>query len=724
MQEDIEKNNIDKFLSQSQSKRENDLALLKDILYSQESANSLFNSKWLNSFDPQSIEQMRNALSFLLSNKDLSTEDKLNLIHNSKNIYYKKYISPQEFLSEKCFSKDVLDRMFPNVKQWFYEYWDFPNRPKKRLILYTATRAGKSHTSALCMLYHMLLIGTLRNPKSFYCVTPATQIGVVLLSFNIDKAREVLLNVMDDYARNSKIFTWIKYKDKMREIERNSEKYNSFETLYYLKNQDTMYGMGGSNVVLASDFGKFLGLSVIGGVMSELTQASSGDANKGWTDEYVDSMYNTLSTRIKGSFPLNLQHTGLILDSQPHALTQLLDRKIYNGEYELNDPEVKVIRGSQMDIHPEWFPNFPKNSFKVFTGTSGVPPKIIETEDELKDLDPTRVYDVPKERKADFLNNLYRSIPDVLGVPLGEQANLISDYRVIEDLFDIRLKNNLTYFYASTLDKPEGLIFNQIKNNFFIESIKGLKYYFKSWIPRVIGIDQSYSTDATGITIMHCELNEENDILYIIDMNVVLISKNYEEISLQAIIEFIKDLKEIGNLPIKAVVFDQFQSKIAQQNLERLYGTTMDIIYHSMDLDMGSYLDFIQKLHLRRVKAGRNIFLKNNLKSIYIKDRPKTKTNKISQKIDHRDDKKGVIHCNYEDNWDKSLLGLFAKDVLDSTANAYYYLATKYIRENQVANILTEQDLNTINDKEYTLQKSLDTFCKKHDFILPKNFKI
>lgn len=712
-----------KFESQSQSKQANDLALLKDILYSQESANKVFGSKWLDAFDFSSINQMRDALNYLLETKDLSQEDKLNLIKNSKNIYYTNYISPQEFLSEKCFNKDVLDGMYSNVKEWFLGYWNFPNRDKKRLILYTATRAGKSHTSALCMLYHMLLIGTLRNPKAFYCVTPATQIGIVLLSFNLDKAREVLLNVMDDYARNSKIFTWIKFKDNMRKIEKRNEKFNNFETLYYLKNKDTMYGMGGSNVVLASDYGKFLGLSVIAGVMSELTQASSGDANKGWSDEYVDEMYNTLSTRIKGSFPHNLQHTGLILDSQPHSLTQMLDRKIYNGEYEANDPEVKVIRGSQMDIHPEWFPDFPKNSFKVFTGTAGSPPRILEENENLDGLDPTRIYDVPKERKPDFLNSLFRNIPDVLGVPLGEQINLISDYTVINDIFDIRLKNNLTYAYASTLDNPKNLIFNQIKRDFFVESLKGLKYYFKPWIPRVIGIDQSYATDATGITIMHCELNENGDIIYIIDMNIALIPRNYDEISLQAIIEFIKDLKEIGNLPIKAIVFDQFQSKLAQQNLERLYGSVLDVVYHSMDLDIGTYLNFIQDINLRRLKAGRNIFLKNNLKSIYIKEK-KTSNNKISRKIDHRDDKKGVIHCNDEGNWDKSLLGLFAKDVLDSAANAYYYLATKYVKNNQIADILTEQDLNFIENKELTLQKSFVDYCNKNNFIIPKNFTI
>jgi hypothetical protein len=86
---------------------------------------------------------------------------------------------------------------------------------------------------------------------------------------------------------------------------------------------------------------------------------------------------------------------------------------------------------------------------------------------------------------------------------------------------------------------------------------------------------------------------------------------------------------------------------------------------YSVDIDKKPYLTYVSLINTGRIKSGRNIFLKNNLKSIREVKVDSGKTESSKTKIDHLIGKK-----TYEDgaDWDLSSMGLNAKDVSDCGA--------------------------------------------------------
>jgi len=101
------------------------------------------------------------------------------------------------------------------------------------------------------------------------------------------------------------------------------------------------------------------------------------------------------------------------------------------------------------------------------------------------------------------------------------------------------------------------------------------------------------------------------------------------------------------------------------------------------------------------IKAGKNIFLKNNLNCLIL-----TKNEKGHEKVDHPIAKQIIKY--YDGNWNTSTAGLYAKDVSDAVCQALwgayndnnYIPSTIYEEENKRLN----KDTNiSIEDKQNLL---------------------
>ena len=386
--------------------------------------------------------------------------------------------------------------------------------------------------------------------------------------------------------------------------------------------------------------------------------------------EYILRLYNDGVSRVESRMHWNY-YGRTILESSPNSLTNPIDDWVVN-EARKNSLNM-VIEGSVWKWDPETyskeFEN--NNTFKVYTGGKGQPPRLLEPDDPLlksKSVDPTKIIDVPNTMKQFFIDDLPKALKDRAGIPSGASDNIITDYKIIEDMFDNNLRNIYTGINAPSNLSPQHLIWDKIKDIFFKKKANDYEYYYLPKIPRVISVDQSYATDITSISMAHIErLGDTGDNMYVVDFTIAIVPTT-EGVNLEAIRCFIEDLKYTGHININCISFDQFQSETTIQNLKR---SGFDVEKLSVDSSTGPYLDMLSLMNRGQIKVGKNIFLKNNLKCLHM-----TSTKSGKAKIDHDASRAQVI--SGDDSWDKSFIGYFGKDVSDSVAASIALCSSKF----------------------------------------------
>lgn len=416
------------------------------------------------------------------------------------------------------------------------------------------------------------------------------------------------------------------------------------------------------------------------------------------SDDYILRIYNDTKGRIYSRMKGNY-YGVCILDSSPNSLTSPLESWIW---YEaVKDPSYYVVKGSIWKWNPEDYAEDFKNgdTFKIFTGGKGQPPRILDPLDPMlsdPSADQSKIIEVPSKgpdgkMRSYFEDDLIKSLKDFAGIPAGAADSIITDYSVIEDMFNNNLRNMYLNIYVPASLSPKKLIWNQIKDVFFKNTAGNYEFYHLPHLARCISVDQSEVTDVTSIAMAHVERDKESgELHYVIDFTIAIIPGK-ERVNLAAIEEFIKDLRYEGHMNIAKISFDRFQSSVTLQNLKR---DRFEVENLSVDRTTGPYLNLVSLLNRRKISCGRNIFLKNNLKSLYL-----IHTKGGNVKIDHDSSSSQVIAG--DSDWDTSFLGYYGKDVSDSVA-AVCELCTKEFPVAQVnwdPSSIKTKDLET-NDKE------------------------
>lgn len=370
---------------------------------------------------------------------------------------------------------------------------------------------------------------------------------------------------------------------------------------------------------------------------------------------------NRVWSRMKGN-----KYSFTILDSSPNSRDNAIDDYILNDAR--TDPTNMIVEGSMWKWSPEEY-DF-SETFKIYTGGKGNPPKILTLDDPLLEgdtADKLNIIEVPlrmadgSDNKRPFEDDLIKSLKDRAGIPSGSATALLYDYSKLENMFKPSLKNIYYGIKAPAEENPVGLIWNQVKDLFFKNKAGKYEFYYKPQVPRVIAVDQSYATDVTGICCAHMErYKDTGDNIFVIDFTIPLIPTKDSKINLDAIRCFIEDLVYQGNLRIEAVGFDSFESQTIIQNLTRKGFNVQKV---STDKSMDPYLNLINYINSGKIVVGRNIFLKNNIKSLHTR---RLKSGKL--KIDHDNSRTGIVTGDLD--WDNSIIGSYAKDVSDSVADA------------------------------------------------------
>lgn len=403
----------------------------------------------------------------------------------------------------------------------------------------------------------------------------------------------------------------------------------------------------------------------------------------GWTKEAIKSFFDKACQRVDSR--MNGHYLGrYVIDSSPFSLEAPIDKWIW--EQAVNDPKWYCVLGAKWDYFKNEFPEFFDKkgeeihnwdvAFQCYKGGKSEPPKCCKSEGEANLYDPLDLVWCPrKDIKPTGVTNLMslalqnpvEFLRDWAGIPAGSSDRIFQAGSTIENIFDNDLRNIYTSIVADADDEPEHLIWNQIKDKFFINFNGKHLFYREANAKRVLAIDQSTAGDATAITMAHWEYSKDpsGDVknVCVVDFSIMLIPKG-KKINLEAIKDFILDLIDIGNINVGMVSFDNFQSDSSRQALKRR-GVPLE--YVTVDKKNEPYQALIDYITHGRFVAGKNLFLKNNLRSIHWVKRDSGTT-----KVDHFNGK--IVNESENVDWDTSLIGVNAKDAADTCAACIHML--------------------------------------------------
>lgn len=614
------------------------------------------------------VEQIKAAYDFIMNRKDLSQAQKADLLANSWRLNFrKKPPTPAEFLTTRYLGPTATT-IYPHIKQAFLDFMD-NTKPYRTAVLYPAIGTGKSFLTVLINLYIGIHLSYMKSPWKFFGQSPATVYTIVFAGTSIKKASELIVEPLSQVLETSDFFEKVQKKETMLKMDsdfmKNPDLFNQ-DKLYWTTAVPTsvlQFSNGASYKMVSSPNG-LLGQTIVAGSMTELSFFSEA----GKSDDYVFKFFTKLRGRVESRMKGNY-YGRFIIDSSPNTLDSVIDDWIVHDAPK--NPENYIMKGSRWKFFPEDFPDMldennkpiPEKSFPVYLGGRGKPPAVLPDDYDQQSYEPTDIIWVPNNLliRGQFEENVFEALKDVAGIPAGTSDKIFYDEYKIERIFEDKLKNMYYCISARAEDNPEKLIWDQLKGEFFIRTV-GDRYTF--WrlpdVPRVLSVDLAVSGDVASISVAHVERGETaQDVYYVIDFTVV-ITPHKGRINLDAVRYFIMDLINLGGLNIQHVSFDQFQSESTIQFLKRR-GVLVERL--SVDRYMEPYLNMVSVIESDRLRMGKNIFVKNNLRSLRIVRRKARSGKEGSKKVEHTD---GELVYEGDLSWEKSFVGIHAKDTTDS----------------------------------------------------------
>ena len=695
------------------------------------------------------IDNIMAAIEWLARKDNLSETFKDNLLADGWRLNFKaKPPTPAEFLTEKYIGNQA-ESTYDWARDVFIDFMD-PLKPYRTLVLAQHIGSGKSTLSTLIQLFISTHYAMMWHPWKYFNLAPSSVFTQCLGAWNQKKASELLLEPFVQILEQSPYFKRVRTHTDL--VDAAGE--DLAEHICWTTSTPTsvLSMQNGVNYKIINGPGSILGQNIISAVVSEMTMFTEN----GWTNDQVFKFFTKLRKRIDNRMKGNY-YGRMIIDSQPNTLESVIDDWIWNEAPKSS--ENYIVTGSRWKFFPQEFPyawkserkNWKsmadgsvsttkdaikkaldqdclkkdfnkKQTFPIFKGTNGQPPKVVESESELTMYEPRDIIWAPttqvtsngnKSMLDAALESPIEFLRDQCGIPSGTPDRIFYNKQTVDDCFENNLRNMFGHITAPAEEEPEHLIWNQIKDKFFNKIIDKYYFYYEPGIPRVVSVDQSYAGDVTSIAMTHVERDSErkDDVtgepvkVFVTDFIITIIPKG-GIINLDAIKCFIWDLVSLGNIKIKHVSYDGFQSQPSIQFLKR---KGIEVDYLSVDKTNEPYLNFIDYVQHKRWFAGKCIYMKNNMLSLHFEKR---KQGKGTTKVDHFN---GEIYTDGNGDWNTDMRGTNAKDAADAVTGTIE-LINRY--ENEFVPYVVWKPL-ALNDRSYeTMKNKQDEFMEKMGFEL------
>lgn len=613
-------------------------------------------------FTEAEIKDINSALGLILNDEKLSETEKGNLLENSWKINHKfRPPTVEEFLTEDWIGPQAKE-IFPHCKKVFIDYFN-PTVNKNTLITYCCTGWGKSTLLAMIKFYRAVICESYRNPKQYLKLGESTRLTDATISFTKASAYDLVIKGLDVLLQTSPKCQKLHYERDMN----NPEYTESGKILFCNTSKgNSILRVGNIFYDCISEPIQLVGRNLISVSATELSFLKEV-----MPEEKVMKLVDEMFSRVHNRFGYNNPNVSLVVDSSPNSMEGLADQWI---EKHKNDKDKLFINDKKWELPTfSWmFPIYEKdkknNVFPIFKGTSTQPVKII-TKDEVKNYNDDDILWTPNDLYELAKDNVSKIMRDFGATPTaGSDTKLFTNHQLINACFVPNLKNFYMFEYASYLLPPENLLWDKIRPLIYGYTGKAGSFKLKRYpsAERFVHIDMAEKKDMAGISMVHLESDKAGRKIYVADFTLPIINKKDDKINLDSFKYLVYCMRIYGNTNIKKVTYDGFESKSSIQFLER---NGFECEKLSLDISPDYYLSFASWVMQGRVKIGKNLVMKNNMKSLIT-------TNGGHNGKESKSGKLIVDHVLGEwidlenSDWENSKCGYFGKDLSDSFVGA------------------------------------------------------
>ena len=512
-------NNIEQRINQeilaNLSPKEKELALSILEEYSKTGASELFSSLLAEDY----IEVPVDIITFILDSRYLG-----NAWHDSEG-----NVKLYEFWGER------MKELFPD------EYTTTVNN----FIISGARGLGKSEVAVAIMSYLMYRVMCLKDPLQFFGLKPTEKICFAFMNITKTLAEEIGIS---KFQHTVQLSPWFMSKG----------------TMTRLNNEPYWNPPSPIEVIIGSQSSHVIGQPIFAAFFDEISFIKNQDIDKQKkiAMDMIDTAIGGMKTRFirKGKNP-----TLLILASSKRSEKSFLEehmKKKLKSEQEnvmiVDEPVWKVKpRGTYQD---KWF--------NVALGNKFLQSQVIPDGDDIK-LWKDRGYKilpVPVDFKANFIDDIEKSLCDFAGISSSEISKYISGIAVRDTVVSTR-KNPFTKDIIEVGNGPDDTA--QYKDFFVMDNVPS---ELKSK-PLYVHLDMSVSGDMTGIAGVwikgkkhSSESDQSKDLFFSVAFSVSVKAPKGRQISFEKNRNFIYWLKDQG-FNIKGITSDTFQSYDTGQTL-------------------------------------------------------------------------------------------------------------------------------------------------------------
>lgn len=467
-------------------------------------------------------------------------------------------------------------------------------------VLCGATSTGKTAISQVTTLYHLHLLGCLKQPQTIYGLPKATTIVFAIMAAKPHVTKKVVYMPLRKMIED---IPW--FNDHMR-----MDKY--LESEIYFPSKNLRIALGGA------DADSILGEAVIGGIIDEINfmnvilrskRAEVSTGRSGLYDQ-AQSVYEAMTRRRRGRFITRGPQLGVIMVSSSTKYSgDFTDRRVAHVN-RVGEKNVYIYNKKQYEVWPK--DRYSGETFRLLVGNDALTDTRPLSSDEAVPAGAL-VLDVPVEYRDDFMTNPHGALRDIIGM----STNSVSPF----------FRRRFKILECVQSGEEEGLESFLEKDNVILgvdgmPMVKKGHYCTNPSRPRYVHIDLSLTYDRCAIAMLRFDglrevLRGEGDSamkemmpVCSVEMACTIAPDLQNEIQIAEVRLWVKMLRDKYGYPIKVVTYDGFNSRESLQQWRKEGVKTGEV---SMDRSSVPYKMLRDAINDTRIKMYHNDVLLTEL---------------------------------------------------------------------------------------------------------------
>lgn len=480
---------------------------------------------------------------------------------------------------------DPLKTSFKLIDKGIGDYYGFTIDGNHLFVLGDFTVTHNTVVATVSNLYDMYKLGCLKDPCSFYNLSPGTMLIFAVFSATGSTAA---VN-WQDITTGIEMCPWLN--EKVIDRRGLEKKSGSLVPVQILP---------GIYIQTGSKFQHSMGKAIFDGLMDE---AAFGGDNIKEAQKTYDELSSRMATRFRSYSKTGNLPGHLFLISSPKEAGDFMQYRIEKAESTGSKHTLVKKNISSWDANPA---NDSDEKFTVFVGNEFKEPKIYENNEQppFEDIDyliypPMSYYD---NFKTDILGSImnYGGVTTIADTGLFKSPTLVNDVMVLDNPFnmniiklpfdkdDKQLMDFMDMSYFRDIRHPEANRFIHIDVAFSSNTIDryGIAASYCTLVDRTV-----YKDYAKG-NVNLSEVFNKSEKMYYVDWALGIEPLPQQEIPLSKVRDFIFYLIKNLGYPVASISADTFQSKQTLQDFEQEKYPTESI---SVDRSRDPYL-FLKNL--------------------------------------------------------------------------------------------------------------------------------